>query len=299
MGDGNEQMGQELFQIDQKMERGQVTCSEEIQPFLRRFPIGCFGICLGLASQSYLLKTLASSPAVKFIHIPPEINVALWSFSLFTLIVVSFTYLLKFICHFEAVRSEFCHPVRVNVFFAPWVTCMILTLGVPPLVAKSIHPSLWCIFTAPLFILELKIYGQWLFGGEKCLSKVANPGTHLSIVGNFVGSLLAARLDWKEPAKFFWAVGVAHYLIVHIKFFTGFRFSVVWWSCTFPMTAASTATIRYSEQVTHPLTQGLAIALSVISTTTVFCLFVTTLMHPSSLSPFPKEDEEPEQEIVQ
>eukprot|EP01018_Ginkgo_biloba_P008273 Gb_19767 [translate_table: standard] len=60
---------------------------------------------------------------VKFLHIPLEINLALWFVAICTLIVVSSTYLLKIIYHFEAVRREFFHPVRVD-FFAPWVACM-------------------------------------------------------------------------------------------------------------------------------------------------------------------------------
>ncbi|KAH9311128.1 hypothetical protein KI387_026163, partial [Taxus chinensis] len=138
----------------------------------------------------------------------------LWSLTVCTLISVFFIYLLKSWYHWEAVKREFSHPVRVNFFCTPWVTCLILTIAVPPMIAKSVHPFFWCIFMAPLFALELKIYGQWIFGGPKRLSKVANPATHLCVVGNFVGSLLAARMGWKEPAKFFWAVGLVHYILL-------------------------------------------------------------------------------------
>lgn len=311
-------------------------------PFLLRFPNAFFGMCIGLASQASLWKALSTSPAVNFLHIPPQINLALWLLAVCILILVFCTYFLKIIYHFEAVKREFCHPVRVNFFFAPWVACMTLTIAVPPAIAESVHPSLWCIFMAPLLILELKIYGQWLSGGEKRLSTVANPSTHLSVVGNFVGSLLAARLGWMEPAKFLWAVGLAHYLVlfvtlyqrlptsetlpkelhpvfflflaapataswawetifgefdtvsrimyfvslfiytslvVRVKLFRGFRFSISWWAYTYPMTSTSIATIRYSEQVPHLSTHVLAVLLSTIASVTVFSLFVTTLLH--------------------
>lgn len=96
---------------------------------------------------------------------------------------------------------------------------MFLTLGVPPAVTRSIHPILWVLFMVPIFALELKIYGQWLSGGERRLSKVANPSTHLSLVGNFVGALLAATVGWKELAIFFWAVGLAHYLVLFVTLY--------------------------------------------------------------------------------
>lgn len=316
---------------------------DEIWPFLLRFPIGCFGICLGLSSQAILWRNLATSPATKFLHIPLYINLVLWLLAVAVLLSVSITYILKCIFYFEAVRREYFHPVRVNFFFAPWVVCMFLAIGVPPMISPAkLHPAIWCAFMAPYFLLELKIYGQWLSGGKRRLSKVANPSSHLSIVGNFVGAILAAKVGWKEPAKFFWAIGFAHYmvlfvtlyqrlptsealpkelhpvysmfiaapsaasiawqtiygefdevsrtcyfialflyvsLVVRINFFTGFRFSVAWWSYTFPMTTASMATIKYAEEVPCFITKGLALSLSFMSSTMVSVLFFSTLLH--------------------
>ncbi|KAI5439934.1 Guard cell S-type anion channel slac1 [Lathyrus oleraceus] len=37
--------------------------TDEQWPFLLRFPIGCFGICLGLSSQAILWHNLTTSPA--------------------------------------------------------------------------------------------------------------------------------------------------------------------------------------------------------------------------------------------
>ncbi|XP_068636119.1 guard cell S-type anion channel SLAC1 [Aristolochia californica] len=317
---------------------------DEKWPFLLRFPIGCFGICLGLSSQSILWRTLASSPATQFLHITPIINLVLWLLALAVLLSVSLTYALKCGFYLEAVRREYYHPVRINFFFAPWIVCLFLAIGVPPaLVAHDrLHPAVWCIFMTPIFFLELKIYGQWLSGGRRRLSKVANPSSHLSVVGNFVGAILACKVGWKEPAKFLWAVGFAHYLVVFVtlyqrlpssealpkelhpvysmfiaapsaasiaweaiygefdglsrtcyfialflyislvvrlNFFWGFKFSVAWWSYTFPMTTASLATIKYAEQVPCVLSKVLAVALSLMSSTVVSVLFVCTLLH--------------------
>ncbi|KAJ4953548.1 hypothetical protein NE237_030380 [Protea cynaroides] len=193
---------------------------DEKWPFLLRFPIGCFGICLGLSSQAILWHTLATSPATSFLHIPQFVNLLLWLLSFTVLLLVSFIYALKCLFYFEAVRREYYHPVRVNFFFAPWVVCMFLALGVPHVFSQHhLHPAFWCVFMAPVFILELKIYGQWLSGGNRRLSKVANPSTHLSVVGNFVGSILASKVGWHEAAKFFWAVGFAHYLVVFVTLY--------------------------------------------------------------------------------
>ena len=45
------------------------------------------------------------------------------------------------------------------------------------------------------------------------------------------------------------------------------------------MTSAAIATIHYSHTVKHPLSIALAIALSIMSTITVFGLFLSTIFH--------------------
>ncbi|KAF8702538.1 hypothetical protein HU200_032920 [Digitaria exilis] len=316
---------------------------DEVWPFLLRFPIGCFGVCLGLGSQSILWGALAASPAMRFLRVTPMINLALWVLAVAVLVATSVTYALKCVFYFEAIRREYFHPVRVNFFFAPWIAAMFVTIGLPRAYApERPHPAVWCAFVLPLFALELKIYGQWLSGGKRRLCKVANPSSHLSVVGNFVGAILAARVGWAEAGKFLWAIGVAHYivvfvtlyqrlptnealpkelhpvysmfiatpsaaslawaaiygsfdavartfffmaiflylsLVVRINFFRGFRFSLAWWSYTFPMTTASLATVKYAEAVPCFASRALALSLSLMSTTMVSLLLVSTLLH--------------------
>ncbi|CAA6673608.1 unnamed protein product [Spirodela intermedia] len=296
---------------------------DEKWPFLLRFPVNSFGICLGLGSQAILWGSLSTSPAMAFLEVSPLVNLVLWLLALAVLLAISAVYALKCAFYFEAVRREYFHPVRVNFFFAPWIVCMFLAISAPPSLVhrqQLLHPSLWCAFMAPVLFLELKIYGQWLSGG----------------------TILAGRVGWWEPAKFLWAVGFAHYLVVfvtlyqrlptsealpkelhpvysmfiaapsaasiawgniygqfdevsrtcffialflyislvvRINFFRGFRFSVAWWSYTFPMTTASLATIKYAEAVPSIITKGMALALSIVSSAMVFILFVSTLLH--------------------
>ncbi|KAL0400658.1 UNVERIFIED_CONTAM: S-type anion channel SLAH3 [Sesamum latifolium] len=106
-------------------------------PFLLRFPISSFGICLGVSSQAIMWKALASSASTKFLHVSPDINLVLCC-------------------------REYYHPIRVNFFFAPWIALLFLALGAPPSVSQNLHASLWYILMTPIFCLELKIYGQWM-----------------------------------------------------------------------------------------------------------------------------------------
>lgn len=188
-------------------------------PFLLRYPISSFGVCLGVSSQAIMWKALATSASTKFLHISLDVNVALWCISVALVVTVSSIYFLKLIFYFEAVRREYYHPIRINFFFAPWIALLFLALGVPPSVSENLHAALWYILMVPFFCLELKIYGQWMSGGQRRLSKVANPSNHLSIVGNFVGALLGASMGLKEGPIFFFAIGLAHYTVLFVTLY--------------------------------------------------------------------------------
>ncbi|KAG8652979.1 hypothetical protein MANES_06G154600v8 [Manihot esculenta] len=188
-------------------------------PFLLRYPISSFGICLGISSQAIMWKTLATSASIKFLHISQNVNLVLWCISLALVAIVASVYLLKLILYFEAVRREYYHPIRVNFFFAPWIALLFLALGVPPSLANNLNSVLWYILMTPILCLELKIYGQWMSGGQRRLSRVANPSNHLSVVGNFVGALLGASMGLKEGPIFFFAVGLAHYTVLFVTLY--------------------------------------------------------------------------------
>lgn len=188
-------------------------------PFLLRYPISSFGICLGVSSQAIMWKNLASTPSTHFLHISPNVNLILWCISVVLFVVVASTYLLKMVLYFEAVRREYYHPIRVNFFFAPWIALLFLAIGVPSTVTTNLPHFLWYVLMTPFLILELKIYGQWMSGGQRRLSKVANPSNHLSVVGNFVGALLGASMGLKEGPIFFFAVGMAHYTVLFVTLY--------------------------------------------------------------------------------
>ncbi|CAN6344864.1 unnamed protein product [Urochloa humidicola] len=196
-----------------------VLPSDKTWPFLLRFPVSAFGICLGVSSQAILWKTIATSSPTTFLHVGTRVNLALWCVSVALTCAVAAVYALKVAFFFEAVRREYYHPIRVNFFFAPWIACLFLAIGVPPSVATELPRWLWYALMAPVLVLELKIYGQWMSGGQRRLSKVANPSNHLSVVGNFVGALLGASMGLKEGPVFFFSVGLAHYSVLFVTLY--------------------------------------------------------------------------------
>jgi hypothetical protein len=71
----------------------------------------------------------------------------------------------------------------------------------------------------PIFLLDLKIYGQWMSCGDRQLSKVATPTNHLAVVGNFVGVVLGAKMGLREVPIFFFVVGMVHHLVLFVTLY--------------------------------------------------------------------------------
>ncbi|XP_062231030.1 S-type anion channel SLAH2-like [Phragmites australis] len=209
--------GPELDKL--KSSENLVLPSDKTWPFLLRFPVSAFGICLGVSSQAILWNTIATSAQTTFLHVSTKVNLVLWCVSVALMCAITAVYALKVVFYLEAVRREYYHPIRVNFFFAPWIACLFLAIGVPPSVATELPSWLWYALMAPVLILELKIYGQWMSGGQRRLSKVANPSNHLSVVGNFVGALLGASMGLKEGPVFFFSVGLAHYSVLFVTLY--------------------------------------------------------------------------------
>ncbi|KAF2298945.1 hypothetical protein GH714_029269 [Hevea brasiliensis] len=267
--------GPELDQI--KDHEDILLPKDEKWPFLLRFPIGCFGICLGLSSQAVLWRALATSPATKFLHITPFINLALWLLAVAVLFSISFTYILKCMFYFEAVRREYFHPVRVNFFFAPWVVCMFLAISAPPMLApENLHPALWCTFMDHIsssssrfmangFPVERDVFARDCPQAKHCLKSCI-----LCILCS-----LQPHQQQVLPGNLFMDSGKTYTSLDSSLTW----FSVAWWSYTFPMTTVSVATIKYAEQVPAVLSKVLALSLSFMSSTMVSLLFVSTLLH--------------------
>ncbi|OWM79606.1 hypothetical protein CDL15_Pgr023018 [Punica granatum] len=196
-----------------------VLPQDEQWPFLLRFPISSFGICLGISSQAIMWKAAGASPSLKILHIYLHVNIFIWLTSAALIVTVSVTYLLKLIFYFEAVRREYHHPVRVNYFFAPWISLLFLAIGAPSSICKNLSTIVWYLLMAPIFCLELKIYGQWMLGGQRRLSRVANPSNHLAVIGNFVGALLGSSMGLREGPLFFFAIGLAHYSVLFVTLY--------------------------------------------------------------------------------
>ncbi|KAL7585532.1 hypothetical protein Lser_V15G45679 [Lactuca serriola] len=195
-------------------------------PVLTRCHAGYFRITLSLCCQALLWKTLKDPPENAHAYrrmlgvFPSTAFLLLWSLSLLILASLSILYILRCALFSDMVKSEYLNHIGVNYLFAPSISWLLLLQSAPFFTPKTIYYLLlWWVFVVPIFVLDVKIYGQWFTKGKRILSTVANPASQLSVVGNFVGARAAAQMGWKESAMVMFALGMIHYLVVFVTLY--------------------------------------------------------------------------------
>lgn len=195
-------------------------------PILTRCDAGYFRISLSLCCQTLLWKTLADPPENAHAYrrmlgmLPSTAFILLWSLSLFTLVSLSLLYILRCILLSNMVKNEYLNHIGVNYLFAPWISWLLLLQSAPFFTPNTIcHVLLWWVFVVPIFVLDVKIYGQWFTKGKRFLSTVANPASQLSVIGNLVGARAAAQMGWRESAVVMFSLGMIHYLVLFVTLY--------------------------------------------------------------------------------
>ncbi|XP_057472527.1 S-type anion channel SLAH1-like [Actinidia eriantha] len=203
-----------------------IMIKDLLSPILKKLHAGYFRISLSLCSQALLWKILGEQTDdphafQRFLNmLPSTAFTLLWSLALFTLASLSLLYILRCFLHFNMVKDEFLHHVGVNYLFAPWISWLLLLQSTPFFMPGSnYYLALWWFFVIPIVALDIKIYGQWFTKGKRFLSAVANPTSHLSVIGNLVGARAAAKMGWSDSSICMFSLGMAHYLVLFVTLY--------------------------------------------------------------------------------
>ncbi|CAM0145458.1 unnamed protein product [Urochloa decumbens] len=214
-----------------KLKKKAVNSCNPPWAMVTRFHAGYFRISLALSGQALLWRTLTATDddkpqmAAAVRSLPSAAFLLLWSLALLALLLLLLLYAARCLLRFAAVRAEFRHHVAMNYLFAPWISCLLLLQSAPFLFLRpdaAPYRLLWCAFSLPILALDVKIYGQWFTRGRKFLSMVANPASHITVIGNLVTARAAARMGWHEGAIAIFAVGAAHYLVLFVTLYQRF-----------------------------------------------------------------------------
>ncbi|KAF5729077.1 putative SLAC1 [Tripterygium wilfordii] len=193
---------------------------------LTRLHAGYFRISLSLGGQALPWKILSEPKSDShevwhlFRMLPFTAFLLLWWLSLLIQISLSLLYILRALFHFYMAKAEFLHHIGTNYLHAPWISWLLLLQSTTIIIPSSVsYLSLFWVFTVPIVVLDVKIYGQWFTTEKRFLSTLANPTSHMSVIGNLVVAQAAARMGWTESAICMFSLGMVHYLVLFITLY--------------------------------------------------------------------------------
>jgi hypothetical protein len=199
----------------------------ESQPFLTKIHAGYFFICVSFGAQALLWKSLSEHNNESqtlwhgFNFMPSVAYLLLWCLAVLIAATLSFLYMLKCILHFNAVKDEFAHHIGVNYMYTPWISYLLMLQASPPwIVSRTCYYEFLCLaFSFVIFLLDVKLFGQWFTTEKRFLSVVANPVNLVSVIGNLVAAQVMTEIGWNEIAISMYSLGMVHYLILFVTLY--------------------------------------------------------------------------------
>ena len=193
----------------------------------RRMPNTAFGICLGLAGQANMWKTVDNSHILMPNSYRADTAVEFFWFSaLVCVVVVSAAYVYKAFTHFEYIQDEYLNPGRIHFMNAPHLVMILLALGVPESVATTSTENgrivIWTVGLCAQLILTQFVYEKWFFSKRSNIALAAQPTFLLSTVGWFLLAVLGQQVQiaekWGIPfPAFCLGAGTMFYTLVVIS----------------------------------------------------------------------------------
>ncbi len=170
--------------------------------WLMHFPISAFAISMGVFGLSLALRAgglSAPATAVGFV------GIALVAVLLATLAA-------KAVRHFEALKAEWSHPVKLAFFPAASVSLLLMATFLRDM-APQCAEVVWLFGAAAQGVLTVIVISAWIshraFGPGQL-----SPAWFIPAVGNLAAPLAGVSLGYVELSWYFFAVGVLFWLVL-------------------------------------------------------------------------------------
>lgn len=173
---------------------------------LQFFPITAYSIIMGLSGLSIVFS--------KFYHmqwLPKILFDGLLFFTLTLFLVISFLYGRKSIRHFEQVKKDFHHRIRINFFSAISISFLLLSiafLGYWPFLSMI----LWWVGVLLHTFLMFYTISFWIQHNFEI--QFMNPAWFIPVVGNILVPVAGVEFMPKAFSYFYFAVGFFFWIIL-------------------------------------------------------------------------------------
>jgi tellurite resistance protein len=181
----------------------------DVRPQLKYVPVSFFAAVLGLTGA-----TIAWQRAERLLALPFAISGVALILSLAAFLSIAIIYALKIARHFDAVKREFAHPVKINFF--PTISISLLLFSIAFLrLNHDISRYVWIAGTVAHLALTIAILSAWMQRSTLQIQHI-NPAWFIPVVGNIIVPIAGVDHAPAEISWFFFSVG----LIFWIALFT-------------------------------------------------------------------------------
>ncbi len=174
---------------------------------LAHYPVPLFATVMGTSGFA-----IAWKKAGHVLGLPAEIGLALqwWALALFVMIALG--YLAKMASHWEAVKKEFAHPVRLNFFPAISICLLLLAVAFADTTPYS-AAALWMVGAALHLCFTVIVMSSWIHHTRYDI-KHANPAWFIPVVGNVIVPVAGVAFAPIGVSWFFFSIGLVFWIVL-------------------------------------------------------------------------------------
>lgn len=174
---------------------------------LAHYPVPLFATVMGTSGLA-----IAWKKAGHVLGLPAEIGFALQWWALILFVMVAFGYLAKMTFHWEAVKKEFSHPIRLNFFPAVSISLLLLAVAFADTQA-ALAQGFWLVGAGLHLVFTLIVMSSWIHHTRYEI-KHANPAWFIPIVGNVIVPVAGVSFAGAAVSWFFFSIGIAFWIVL-------------------------------------------------------------------------------------
>lgn len=174
---------------------------------LAHYPVPLFATVMGTSGLA-----IAWKKAGHVLGLPAEIGLALQWWALLLFVMIALGYLAKMTSHWEAVKKEFAHPVRLNFFPAVSICLLLLAVAFADTLA-GFAQGLWMIGAALHLCFTIVVMSSWIHHTRYDI-KHANPAWFIPVVGNVIVPVAGVAFAPIGISWFFFSIGLVFWIVL-------------------------------------------------------------------------------------
>lgn len=174
---------------------------------LAHYPVPLFATVMGSSGLA-----IAWKKANHVLGLPSGIGLFLQWWALLLFVVVGLGYLAKAVTHWQAVRKEYAHPIRLNFFPTISISLLLLAIAFAETLA-GFAIILWSVGSALHLTFTLIVMSSWIHHTRYEI-KHLNPAWFIPIVGNVIVPVVGVNFAPATVSWFFFSIGIMFWIVL-------------------------------------------------------------------------------------